>query len=240
MPLKSMRTIAITFMLAVSACESSVGGDTGTEPDAPPDAPMDNIAIDLPSFDAPEDAPSADLDGSAMPDVPPPPPDMDEHTPPPLMCDPCITCPCAPPADPTNCSFPQGIPDESFGYGPGLPVLHAQVNSVMTALTGCSVGSDCDHGSGPGDTGAQAWMARVTAALRAQSLCAGQHRDGETDEIAVARNCRGHWEGYHVANYGAAKVVWAGVPSAPCGGSDCPALGGGSFRGLTWVPDHCP
>ena len=41
--------------------------------------------------------------------------------------------------------------------------------------------------------------------------------------------------------YGGATVVWARTPSAPCGGSACPGLGGGSFRGIWWVPtSYCP
>jgi len=104
------------------------------------------------------------------------------------------------------------------------------VNTVMTGLTGCEVGSDCSHGEGVGEVGAQKWMNRVIYELRKMGVCAGQHIAGDvelrrraaalkpgkralaagTDEIAVAQGaCDGPWEGYKIANYGGGKVIWA-------------------------------
>jgi hypothetical protein len=133
------------------------------------------------------------------------------------------------------------VPDEEFTGSDAYPTLVDEVNAAMVTVTGCSVGSSCPHGFGPGHEGAQPFFDRVIAELRARGLCAGQHRTGETDEIAVARNCRAVWEGYHVSAYGGGTVVWARYPSASCGGSACPGLGGGSFRGIWWIPtSYCP
>jgi hypothetical protein len=56
----------------------------------------------------------------------------------------------------------------------------------------------------------------VTAELRAQGFCAGQHAVGATDEIAVANmGCTGKWYGYHVCFFGGPKVVW--MPGAKRG-----------------------
>lgn len=89
------------------------------------------------------------------------------------------------------------------------------VNVVMANLTGCNIGSDCRHGDGIGEAGAQKWMARVIAQLQLRGLCAGQHETGVTDEIAVATKCDGPWEGYHVANFGGGKVVWSPNAARP-------------------------
>lgn len=82
----------------------------------------------------------------------------------------------------------------------------------MVKLSGCNVLSDCDlsafAGADVGQT-CQNWFAAVTAELRAQGFCAGQHEVGYTDEIAVSNTCcEGHWYGYHICNYGGPKVVW--------------------------------
>ena len=115
------------------------------------------------------------------------------------------------------CEFPQGVPDDQFvaascSYSDTDPSVDAAVNSVMAALTGCGVGSDCPLTGFAGanaDEVCQSWFEAVTEALRAQGLCAGQHVVGVTDEIAVSNTgCDGKWYGYHVCNYGGPKVVW--------------------------------
>jgi hypothetical protein len=114
------------------------------------------------------------------------------------------------------CEFPQGVPDEGFiasacSYGDTDGSVDAAVNAVMVALTGCGVSSDCPITLFPGTTDeiCQSWFAAVTAELRAQGYCAGQHIVGGTDEIAVSNTgCDGKWYGYHICNYGGPKVVW--------------------------------
>jgi hypothetical protein len=115
------------------------------------------------------------------------------------------------------CEFPQGVPDADFiasacTYDDTDPTVDAAVNAVMVSLTGCGVASDCPISGFAGTTVdeiCQSWFAAVTAALRAQGYCAGQHAAGSTDEIAVSNSCcEGKWYGYHICNYGGPKVVW--------------------------------
>ncbi|MCC6644502.1 MAG: hypothetical protein IT374_02895 [Polyangiaceae bacterium] len=114
--------------------------------------------------------------------------------------------------------FPQGVPDpdgfiaSAASYDDTDPAVDAAVNAAMSKLTGCSPGSDCPITGFPGGSVediCQAWFGAVTAELRAQGFCAGQHVVGSTDEIAVANtSCDGEWYGYHVCFYGGPKVVW--------------------------------
>jgi hypothetical protein len=63
----------------------------------------------------------------------------------------------------------------------------------MASLTGCGVSSDCPITGFPGtnaDESCRSWFAAVTAQLRAQGHCAGQHAVGSTDEIAVGESGR--------------------------------------------------
>lgn len=115
------------------------------------------------------------------------------------------------------CQFPQGVPDPGFiasacEYQDTDKTVDSAVNAVMAKLTGCGVGSDCPITVVGGANTAevcQSWFAAVTAELRTQGYCAGQHEVGFTDEIAVSNTCcEGKWYGYHICNYGGAKVVW--------------------------------
>lgn len=124
----------------------------------------------------------------------------------------------------TGCSFPQGVPDSDFtGHATTSTSVGNTVNQVMSQLSGCPIGSDCQL---TGFADAQAWFAAVTAALRSRGLCAGQHEVGSTDEIAVSdTGCTGLWYGFHAFNYGGSKVVWA------------PGANRGSW---SITPQHCP
>ncbi len=115
------------------------------------------------------------------------------------------------------CQFPQGVPDSDFiasacTYQDTDSSVDAAVNAAMASLTGCGVGSDCPITGFAGATAdeiCQSWFAAVTAELRGQGYCAGQHAVGSTDEIAVSNTCcDGKWYGYHICNYGGPKVVW--------------------------------
>jgi len=115
-----------------------------------------------------------------------------------------------PPIDPPGeCKFPQGVPDEAYTHGEDNdPEIAQIVNDVMVTLSGCDIGSDCPLGD-RGYPTAQSWFDAVNAELRSMGLCAGQHVEGETDEIAVSNDgCTGRWYGYHIYNYGGGKVVW--------------------------------
>lgn len=117
----------------------------------------------------------------------------------------------------TGCAFPQGVPEAEFSstaasYADTDPAVDAAVNAAMTKLTGCPAGTSCSLMAFTGanaDLKCQSWFAAVTAELRAQGFCAGQHEVGSTDEIAVSNTgCPGKWYGYHVCNYGGPLVVW--------------------------------
>jgi hypothetical protein len=99
------------------------------------------------------------------------------------------------------------VPEPAFtGHTNTDQTVANAVNLVMEALSGCPRGSDCFIGDRYND---QTWFAAVTAELRTRGFCAGQHEVGHTDEIAVSSTgCTGLWYGYHVFNYGGAKVVW--------------------------------
>ncbi len=140
------------------------------------------------------------------------------------------------------CGFPQGVPDAEFEAHASLPALHDYVNDAVAEIERCEVGSSCVLG-----TDRNAAQAAIIKALRRGSfnrpqLCAGQHRDGETDEISVAlpADCAHFWEAFHVVggpnHEGNVVAVWARVPSRPCMGTDCVPLGGGSYRGEWRIP----
>lgn len=111
------------------------------------------------------------------------------------------------PAPPGECTFPQGVPESDFASHPTSSVLGTQVNAAIERVTRCPVGTDCPTGMEADD-----FFDAVNAELRATGLCAGRHKDsppGASDEIAVAVECTGLWEGYHIYNYGGGKVVWS-------------------------------
>lgn len=109
----------------------------------------------------------------------------------------------------SGCRFPQGVPEPDFTHhATTSSSVGSVVNTVMQQLSGCPIGSDCPLGAA--FPTAERWFDAVNAALRARGLCAGQHEEGHTDEIAVSDSgCTGLWYGYHVYNYGGGKVVWA-------------------------------
>lgn len=176
-------------------------------------------------------------------------PDLNElcklcpQAPPPPPCEECPTCPDCPtptpcpeptptptPTPEPGCSFPQGLPEGEYTGAEASSTKAALVNAVMAEITGCNVGSRCLHGKSP-----QEWMQLVVAAIRERGTCAGQHIDGQTDEIAVKVDNACRWEGYHITTHGAnPTVVWAPgavrpswiIPSRYCGDvaqDGCPA-----------------
>jgi hypothetical protein len=146
--------------------------------------------------------------------------------------------------------FPQGVPEEDYTRHTALPALHDEINAAKVAITGCSVGSTCYHGRTP-----QAFLAELAGELRKRGLWAGQHVEGNTDEIAIATSCTGQWESDHSTSFGdPAAVVWSQKPadwgSKPCAGDrehgdppglGCPGVGARAYRG-NWsiTPNHCP
>lgn len=126
--------------------------------------------------------------------------------------------------------FPQGIPDSEIVIVPGIPTLHEEVNAAMAEMfPGCH-DSNCDGlGYDP-----QSFFAVLNDKLRKRGLWAGQHRDGESDEMTVSRTCLGPWENFHAWNY-VGTPIWANPVSAPCAGDACRGKNT-SYRGNTVIP----
>ena len=145
------------------------------------------------------------------------------------------------PCEQEECIFPQGVPDEDFTERGTTSVLGNQVNAAMERLTACSAGTNCDAGPS-----ADEFFDAVTAELRATGLCAGRHDDtppGASDEIAVATECTGTWESYHIYNYGGSKVVWspnAARPAYTIDPSHCVSSPGPQPTPTPPPPGECP
>lgn len=128
--------------------------------------------------------------------------------------------------------FPQGIPDNEILVVPGIPTLYNEVNQEIAAMfPNCHIGdARCDgQGYSP-----QAFFAVLNQRLRARGLWAGQHRDGVSDEMTVARACSDPWENFHAWAYDG-YPMWASAPSVPCAGHACTGKGT-SYRGNTIIP----
>jgi len=123
-----------------------------------------------------------------------------------------VWIPCPDPPQPTECGFPQGIPEDDFTYDPnGQGTLGSVINATMSDMTGCSVGSDCPITFAP-----DVWMHLVCDKLcNERSLNCGRHIDqtpGGTDQISVIVGsfCDGRpHQQYQIFNYGGGKVRWA-------------------------------
>jgi len=199
-------------------------------------APSCRLKLPPGPFPTPPPIPSPVPSPTPSPSAPPTPVPTPSATPAPTPSPSPIPTPSSPP--PVTTGFPQGVADSDFTGQAALPVLADVVNGVMRDLTGCDVGSGCHHGKTP-----QEFMAAVIAKLRERGYVAGQHEDGRSDEIAIritaksdGAGCR--WEGFHISTFSTdPAVVWAGKPSVPCAGADCPHVGGGSYRGDTIIPD---
>jgi len=134
------------------------------------------------------------------------------ENPPSPVCSPSDSCGCfvrppgegwqplAPCAAAPTCAIPQGVRWRRVSRAPEFT---AEINGAMKAITGCEVRSDCRVRMGD-----QEFFAAVAAELRKQGLCAGQHDEGATDEVAVGVD-PGEVEGHHVYNYGGGRVAWA-------------------------------
>ena|SRR3990167_11470441 len=138
----------------------------------------------------------------------------------------------ATPAPQPSLRFPQGVPEADILVVPGIPTLGDAVNAEIAAMfPACSVGqARCDGlGYSP-----QSFFAVLNQRLRARGLWAGQHRDGESDEMTVAVDCRGEWQNFHAWDYNGSPL-WANGPSTPCAGHACTKKGT-SYRGNTVIP----
>lgn len=128
--------------------------------------------------------------------------------------------------------FPQGVPEADIVVIPGQPTLGDEVNAEIAAMfPDCRVGDvRCNgHGFDP-----QSFFSALNSRLRARGLWAGQHRDGQSDEIVVGRSCTAEWENFHAWDYNGSPL-WANPVSAPCAGHACSGKGT-SYRGNTVIP----
>lgn len=164
-----------------------------------------------------------------VPTPPPPPPDPtwcpvgEEWNADLGHCVPVVVVPPPPPPNPQptlGCTAPQG---SWVRPKPTTLVARAEIVKVLRELGGCTEGSSCPL---PHDN-QQSWQAKVVAELRARGLCAGQHEEGITDEIAViplgGSQC-GRWEAYKVF---ACTPPRPGEPSTL---DTCPMVGRGKVR----------
>jgi hypothetical protein len=136
--------------------------------------------------------------------------------------------------EPPSLRFPQGIPDAEIVIIPGMPTLVDVVNEETAALfPSCAIGETRCDGQG---YDAQGFYYVLTARLRARGLWAGQHRDGQSDEITVALDCRGPWENYKQWIY-LGYPSWAKEVESPCAGDAC-LHKGTSYRGNTLISER--
>jgi len=114
------------------------------------------------------------------------------------------------PPPPSECGFPQGIPNDDFTGVENPGSYGSVVNKVMAELSGCAVGTDCPITFHP-----DLWMALVCGELCDLGVNCGRHDNeppGASDQISVTRGsfCDGtRHENYSVYNYGGKKVRWA-------------------------------
>jgi len=128
--------------------------------------------------------------------------------------------------------FPQGIPESDILVVPGQPELYDAVNAEIAAMfPNCAVGQERCDGLGYSP---QSFFAVLNDRLRKRGLWAGQHREGVSDEMTVARACAGPWENFHAWSYDG-YPIWARPVSAPCAAHACTGKGT-SYRGNTLIP----
>lgn len=120
----------------------------------------------------------------------------------PTPIDPPISEPVDPPVNPTptQCTFPQGIPEQDYKLVPNPGKFSTIVDQTIRENTNCTGETDCTWGS----ENPQFYLRIMINALQQKGLCAGQHEDGVTDQISVAENCNAEttWENYQPVNFG--------------------------------------
>jgi hypothetical protein len=128
--------------------------------------------------------------------------------------------------------FPQGVPEAEIGIIPGQPALYEVLNAEIAAMfPNCKDGDVRCDGLG---YSAQSFFLVLNQRLRARGYWAGQHREGQSDEMTITRDCKGEWENYHAWDYNGSPL-WARPVSSPCAGHACTGKGT-SYRGNTVIP----
>lgn len=138
-----------------------------------------------------------------------------------------------PPAQP-SLRFPQGVPDNDIAVVPGIPTLHDVVNQEIAAMfPACHVYDERCNGQGYSP---QSFFNVLNSRLRARGYWSGQHRDGQSDEMVIAKDCKSQWENFHAWYYGEPGYpLWARTVSSPCAGHACNGQST-SYRGNTIIP----
>jgi hypothetical protein len=133
---------------------------------------------------------------------------------------------------PPSLRFPQGVPESEIAVIPGLPTLGDVVNQEIAAMfPNCNVGQVRCDGLG---YSAQSFFVVLNDRLRKRGLWAGQHRDGVSDEMTVAVDCKGEWQNFHAWDYNGSPL-WSNPVSQPCAGHACTGKST-SYRGNTIIP----
>lgn len=101
---------------------------------------------------------------------------------------------------PVTCTFPQGVPQEDFKIVPNPKEFSLVVDQTIKENTTCVGVTDCTWGP----ENPQTYLSLMIKKLQEKGLCAGQHENGITDQISVARTCEAGvvWENYQPVNFG--------------------------------------
>lgn len=102
---------------------------------------------------------------------------------------------------PQKCSFPQGVPESQFTKVSNPKQYNDIVNTcIRENVAFCDGATDCTWG--PDDP--QVYLAKMVACLQGSGFCAGQHSDGNSDQISVTKTCSPGitWENYQPVNFG--------------------------------------
>lgn len=99
-----------------------------------------------------------------------------------------------------RCSFPQGVPQEDFKEVTNPGQFSKVMDATIKELTTCAGETDCTWG--PLDP--QIYIKQLVVRLQEKGYCAGQHVDGDTDQISIALSCGANvvWENYQPVNFG--------------------------------------
>ncbi|HEX6038898.1 hypothetical protein [Longimicrobium sp.] len=172
--------------------------------------------------------------------APAPSPSPEPSTAPPTPAPEPSSAPPSPAPSPVPCTAPQGggewVPDARFEDAPPEDWICDEVNAALLTLSGCP-GPNTSCPLDPPER-QRFFRERLIPELQRRGFCAGQHLDGQTDEVSITtpeEYPAGPWRNFHA--FGNGKAVWCrpGMPNREG------VPGRGSWRGRwRFVPDGSP